>query len=54
MLRHAHSHIGYSVPGPNDRLGVNFDASGRLGAPVLAELGLPCDAEFYLCAPGPS
>src|SRR5208283_3032197 len=47
----AHSHIRYSAPGPNDRPGVDFDAPGRLGAPVLVGLGVPRDADFYLCGP---
>jgi ferredoxin-NADP reductase/MOSC domain-containing protein YiiM len=51
MLPHVHSHIRYSVPSPGDRPGVDFDASGRLGTPVLAELGVPSDADFYLCGP---
>jgi ferredoxin-NADP reductase/MOSC domain-containing protein YiiM len=50
-LPHAHSHIRYSAPGPGDRLGVDFDAPGRLGAPVLDELAVPRDADFYLCGP---
>jgi ferredoxin-NADP reductase/ferredoxin len=53
LLPHAHSHIRYSAPGPDDRLGVDFDAPGRLSAPALAELGVPRDAEFYLCGPTP-
>jgi ferredoxin-NADP reductase/MOSC domain-containing protein YiiM len=50
-LPHAHSHIRYSAPGPDDRLGVDFDAPGRLGVPVFAELDVPRDADFYLCGP---
>jgi ferredoxin-NADP reductase len=50
-LPRAHSHIRYSAPGPADRPGVDFDAPGRLGAPVLAALGAPRDADFYLCGP---
>lgn len=50
-LPHARSHICYSAPGPGDRPGVDFDAQGRLGAPVLAELGVPRNADFYLCGP---
>jgi ferredoxin-NADP reductase/MOSC domain-containing protein YiiM len=43
--------ILYSRPGPEDRLGFDFDATGRLGVPVLEELGVPPDADFYLCGP---
>jgi ferredoxin-NADP reductase len=50
-LPRARSHIRYSAPGPGDRQGVDFDAEGRLGASVLAELGVPRDADFYLCGP---
>src|SRR5208337_4973370 len=50
-LPRAHSHIRYSAPGPGDRPGVDFDAPGRLGAPVLVGLGVPRDADFYLCGP---
>jgi hypothetical protein len=35
-----------------DRLGLDFDAPGRLGASVLAEIGVPHDADFYLRASG--
>jgi ferredoxin-NADP reductase len=51
LLPGAHRHIRYSAPGPGDRPGVDFDARGRLGAPVLAELGVPREADFYLCGP---
>jgi ferredoxin-NADP reductase/MOSC domain-containing protein YiiM len=51
VLPRAHSQIRYSAPGPDDRLGVDFDAPGRLSAPVFTELGVPRDADFYLCGP---
>jgi ferredoxin-NADP reductase len=47
----SHSHIRYSSPGPGDRLAVDFDAPGRLSVDVLRDLGVPLDADFYLCGP---
>jgi ferredoxin-NADP reductase/ferredoxin len=52
-LARCRSHIRYSKPGPPDRLGEDFDAFGRLSIPVLSELGVPRDADFYLCGPPP-
>jgi len=51
MLPRAHSHICYSAPGPTDRPAVDFDAAGRLDVHVLQELGVPREADFYLCGP---
>jgi ferredoxin-NADP reductase/MOSC domain-containing protein YiiM len=50
-LPDARSRIMYSRPGPGDRLGLDFDAAGHFGMPVLDELGIPRDADFYLCGP---
>ena len=50
-LPHGHSHIRYSSPDPDDRPGLDFDARGRLDMPVLQELGVPRDADFYVCGP---
>jgi ferredoxin-NADP reductase/MOSC domain-containing protein YiiM/ferredoxin len=50
-LPSAHRHVCYSQPGPGDVLGRDYDTAGRLSAPVLAGLGLPGDAEAYLCGP---
>ncbi|HEX6556909.1 MAG TPA: MOSC and FAD-binding oxidoreductase domain-containing protein [Ktedonobacteraceae bacterium] len=50
-LPHSHSHIFYSKPGPLDRPGRDFDTSGRLTTAALQEMGVPNDADFYLCGP---
>ena len=47
----ARSHVRYSRPDPADRQGVDFDAAGRVDLDVLIELGIPRDADFYLCGP---
>jgi ferredoxin-NADP reductase/MOSC domain-containing protein YiiM/ferredoxin len=47
------SFIAYSRPDPRDRPGVDFDASGRITVEVLEKLGVPRDADFYLCGPAP-
>jgi ferredoxin-NADP reductase/MOSC domain-containing protein YiiM len=50
-LPHALSHVRYSRPEPSDRLGVDFDAAGRLTVTTLEDLGVPREADFYLCGP---
>jgi MOSC domain-containing protein YiiM/ferredoxin-NADP reductase len=50
-LPRGHSHVRYSAPEPLDRLGVDFDALGRLDLPAIAGLGVPREADFYLCGP---
>src|SRR5262245_37028555 len=50
-LARGHSYIRYSSPGPKDRLGVDFDASGRLDMRVLQELSVPRNSDFYVCGP---
>jgi ferredoxin-NADP reductase/MOSC domain-containing protein YiiM len=50
-LPHARSHVQYSRPEAPDRLGVDFDAAGRLTATVLEKLGVPRECDFYLCGP---
>ena len=51
LLPHSRSRILYSRPESEDRLGFDFDATGRLGVAVLDELGVSHDADFYLCGP---
>lgn len=43
--------IVYSKPDPTDRLGKDFDIQGRLDFPSLQGLGIPTEADFYLCGP---
>jgi ferredoxin-NADP reductase/MOSC domain-containing protein YiiM len=50
-LAHGHRHVCYSRPGPGDVLGSDYQTAGRLSAPVLAGLGLPADADAYICGP---
>jgi len=50
-LPHAHSHICYSAPDAEDRLGVDFDSRGHLNIGVLQGLGVPREADFFICGP---
>jgi ferredoxin-NADP reductase/MOSC domain-containing protein YiiM/ferredoxin len=43
--------VTYSRPAPEDRLGPDFDRPGHLSLELLHELGIPQDADFYLCGP---
>ena len=52
-LPNAHSRVWYSQPGPDDRLGTDYDELGRLTPDGIAAAGAPIDAEFYLCGPTP-
>ena len=49
-LPHRHLHVRYSSPAPDDALG-DYDATGHLSADLMAELGIPREAEFFLCGP---
>lgn len=52
-LARSRSYIAYSRPGPEDRLGQDYDAPGHLSLAVLDQLGVPRNADFYLCGPPP-
>jgi len=47
----SHRCVIYSRPAPGDRLGQDFDRPGHLTPQLLHELGIPQDADFYLCGP---
>ncbi len=50
-VKHGNHWITYSRPGTDDRPGVDFDRAGHLSVPLLREIGVPKDADFYLCGP---
>jgi len=50
-LPYARSYVQYSRPDATDRLGIDYDAGGRLSPAVLKKLGVPREADFYLCGP---
>jgi ferredoxin-NADP reductase len=50
-MANGHSHICYRTPDPKDRPGQDFDARGRLDMRVLQKLGVPRNADFYICGP---
>jgi ferredoxin-NADP reductase/MOSC domain-containing protein YiiM len=48
-LPHGRIYICYSRPGSSDKLGENFDATGHLSRSVFREVGVPREADVYLC-----
>ncbi len=50
-LARGHRRVCYSRPAPGDTQGRDDQTAGRLSASVLAGLGLPRDADAYLCGP---
>jgi ferredoxin len=50
-LTNGRTYICYTKPDSNDKAGEEFNATGRFSLPVLNELGLPRDADIYLCGP---
>jgi ferredoxin-NADP reductase len=52
-LARGRTHVCYSRPGPSDKLGEDFDTTGRLSRSVFDQVGVPRDADVYLCGPGP-
>jgi ferredoxin-NADP reductase/MOSC domain-containing protein YiiM len=51
QLPNARVHVRYSRPAPGDRPGRDYTSAGRLSAALLDELGVPRDADAYLCGP---
>ena len=50
-LAHGHRHVCHSHPGPGEVSGRDYQTAGRLSATVLAGLGVPADADAYICGP---
>src|SRR5271166_2996995 len=50
-LAHGRSFVCLSQPEAADRLGTDFDASGRLSPAMFDKAGLTKDADVYLCGP---
>jgi len=45
------SQVVYSKPDPGDEPGVDYNSVGHVDVPLLDRLGVPRDADFYLCGP---
>jgi ferredoxin-NADP reductase/MOSC domain-containing protein YiiM/ferredoxin len=50
-LVNGRSHVVYSKPDSEDKLGVDYDSAGHVDTPLLDRLGVTRDADFYLCGP---
>ena len=50
-LPHGRSYVCYSRADSQDKLGKDFDATGHLSRSVFSEIGVPRDADVYLCGP---
>ena len=50
-LTHGRSYVCYSRPGSRDKMGKDFDAIGHLSRAVFDEVGIPREADVYLCGP---
>ena len=50
-LTNGRSYVCYTRPDPIDKKGEDFNATGRFSRSVFDELGLPQEADVYLCGP---
>jgi ferredoxin-NADP reductase len=50
-LARGKSCIRYSPARPQDRPGIDFDEPGHIAADMIDKLGVPREADFYLCGP---
>jgi ferredoxin-NADP reductase/MOSC domain-containing protein YiiM len=50
-LTHGRSYVCYSRPGPQDSIPEDFDGTGHLSRSTFDQLGIPREADVYLCGP---
>jgi ferredoxin-NADP reductase/MOSC domain-containing protein YiiM len=50
-LANGRTYVCYSRPGSQDKAGENFNAAGRFSGSVLRDLGMPAEADVYICGP---
>jgi len=50
-LTHGRSYVCYSRPGSSDKMGIDFEATGHLSRSTFDEVGVPEEADVYLCGP---
>jgi ferredoxin-NADP reductase/MOSC domain-containing protein YiiM len=50
-LMRGRSYVCYSRPGSREKIGEDFDATGHLSRAVFDEIGVPREADVYLCGP---
>ena len=50
-LTQGRTYVCYTRPGAGDRMGEDFDATGHLSRSAFDEIGIPREADVYLCGP---
>jgi ferredoxin-NADP reductase/ferredoxin len=50
-LAHGRSYVYYSQPTARDKVGQDYDATGHLSRAAFDQVGVPREAEVYLCGP---
>jgi ferredoxin len=50
-LPQSYSYVCYSRPGPADKPVEDFDAAGHLSQSAFVKIGVPSEADIYLCGP---
>jgi len=50
-LTQGRSYVCYSRPASHDKKGEDFDATGHLSQSIFDEVGIPKEADVYLCGP---